>query len=263
MIDLILTSPPERPITLFTRNFRVHSGIPIGLYSEGDRSPVALVYGDLSIDMLTEISQQYTAVVAIPMARDDDIPDDPEHYETMTVKAPILATIRSFDFAGFSCFVKTSEGSPLVHHGVVGKTPVLLFTADLVKSTIRILSGEMEMKTGQDRYGRHLPLSENITYAPGVSFHFNLIENAVRDLYRKTGTPLLHIPRWPGSAPLAIFLSHDVDMVRKWTRKRIGYELLLSARELLRMNTARLESTLASVREALRGRDPYWNYDEL
>ena len=43
MIDLILTSPPERPITLFTRNFRVHSGIPIGLYSEGERSPVALV----------------------------------------------------------------------------------------------------------------------------------------------------------------------------------------------------------------------------
>ncbi len=263
MIDLILTSPPERPITLFTRNFRVHSGIPIGLYAEGERSPVALVYGDLSFDMLSEIAQHYTAVVAMPAAYADEIPEQPEHYETMTVKAPILAALRTFDFPGFSCFVKTFEGSPLVHHGTIAKTPILLFTADLVRATIRILSGELELKTGLDRYGRHQPLPDAVTSAPGVSFHFNLIENAVRYLYRKTGTPLLHIPRWPESAPLTIFLSHDIDVVRKWTRKRIAYEFMLSLRDLARFRGGRLRSTMASLRDSLQGRDPYWNFDQL
>ena len=48
MIDLILTSPGEGPATLFTRNFRVHAGIPVGLYEGGPRAPVVLVYGDIS-----------------------------------------------------------------------------------------------------------------------------------------------------------------------------------------------------------------------
>lgn len=263
MIDLILSSPPERPITLFTRNFRVHSGIPLGLYTGGDRSPAALVYGDLSADMLADVARSYQAVVAIPSARTDDIPERPSHYETMTVKAPILAEILSFTLPGFDCLVKTFEGSPLVLHGTIGKTPVLLFTADLVKATVRILSGEMELQTGLDRHGRHLPLPEHITGAPAVSFHFNLIEQAVRYLYRRISLPLLCIPRWPSSAPLVIFLSHDVDMVRKWTKKRIVYESLLSIRDLFRPNGRRIESTLASIHDALRGRDPYWNFDEL
>ncbi|MHB9029686.1 MAG: polysaccharide deacetylase family protein [Candidatus Latescibacterota bacterium] len=263
MIDLILTSPPERPITLFTRNFRVHSGIPIGHYTEGERSPLALVYGDISFDMLSEVARLYTAVVAMPAAYADEIPEQPEHYETMTVKAPILAAIRSFDFPGFSCFVKTFEGNPLVHHGTIGKTPILLFTADLVRATIRILSGDLEQKTGLDRYGRHQPLSDAVTSAPGVSFHFNLIENAVRYLYRKTGMPLLHISRWPESAPLVLFLSHDVDMVRKWTRKRIVYEFLLSSRDLFRFRGDRFRSTVTSFKESLHGRDPYWNFDQI
>lgn len=263
MIDLILGSPPERPITLFTRNFRVHSGIPLGLYTEGDRSPVALVYGDLSEDLLADVARSYQAVAAIPAARSDDIPERPSHYETMTVKAPILAEIRSFTFPGFDCLVKTFEGSPLVLQGTVEKTPVLLFTADLVKATVRILSGEMELKTGLDRYGRHLPLPEYITGAPAVSFHFNLIEQAVRYLYRRIGVPLLCIPRWPASAPLAIFLSHDVDVVRKWTKKRIVYELLLSIRDMLRLSGGRLKFTLSSIGDALSGRDPYWNFDEI
>ena len=264
MIDLILTSPPERPITLFTRNFRVHSGIPLGLYTEGERSPAALVYGELSLDTIRELAPHYRAVIAMPSNGGHEIPEIPRHYETMTVKAPILAEIRSYSFPEFSCFVKTSEGDPLILEGTIGKTLVLLFTADLVRATIRILSGELEQETGFDRFGRHLPLPENIIYAPAVSFHFNLIENAVRYVHRKLGIPLLSIPRWPQSAPLAIFLSHDVDVVRKWTKKRMAYELLLSFRETLGMKgMKRLRFTMASIGDALKGSDPYWNFDEL
>ncbi|MFA6471693.1 MAG: hypothetical protein WCU00_06590 [Candidatus Latescibacterota bacterium] len=264
MIDLILTKAAEVPVTLFTRNFRVHSGIPLGLYTEGERSTVALAYGDMSMESIRELAPHYQAIIAMPSNGGQEIPEIPSHYETMTVKAPILAEIRSYSFPEFSCFVKTSEGSPLILEGSVGKTLVLVFTADLVRATIRILSGELEQETGLDKFGRHLSLTDNIIYAPAVSFHFNLIENAIRYVHRKLGMLLFSIPRWPQSAPLAIFLSHDVDVVRKWTKKRMAYELFTSSKGMFgKKGVEPLKFTLASIMDAIRGRDPYWNFDEL
>ncbi|MFC1650380.1 hypothetical protein ACFL2X_02315 [Candidatus Latescibacterota bacterium] len=263
MIDLILTSPAEGPATLFTRNFRVHSGIPIGLYESGPRSPVALVYGDVSEESLREYSDKYQALIAIPSISNDEIPENPRHFETMTVKAPILAKIQDVLRGGFSCFVRLSDGGPLVYDGYSGKTPTILFAADLIKATIRILSGELEKNSGIDRQGRHNPAPESVIYAPAVSFHFNLIENTIRYTFRKLGLPLMSIPRWPESAPLALFLSHDVDMVKKWTYKRIGYEIFHSLSELARFRKKRLVKTVRSLSDVINNHDPYWNFDEL
>src|SRR3989339_1697337 len=233
MIDLIMAYPAEGPATLFTRNFRVHSGIPIGLYEEGYNSPLALVYGDITLDVLRQFSGKYSAIIGIPLTHNDEIPENPMHYETMTVKAPILATLRKLEIPGFKCFLKTFEGEDFVLEGEVDRVPVMVFTADLIKATIRILSGELENDSGTDSYGRHNPASESVIKAPAVSFHFNPIENVVKFLYKKIGQPLFYIPRWPNSAPLAIFLSHDVDVVKKWTYKRSIYELLRSMKELM------------------------------
>ena len=140
---------------------------------------------------------------------------------------------------------------------------MLLFAADLIKATIRILSGELEERTGVDVYGRYLPVSESVIRTPAVSLHFNLIERVIRYAYQKIGEPLLTVPRWPGSAPLALFLSHDVDVVKKWTTKRIAYEVFRSAAELARFRPRRMKLTLESLFEALRHNDPYWNFDDL
>ncbi len=263
MIDLILTSPAEGPATLFTRNFRVHSGIPIGLYEGGPRSLVALVYGDISGKMLRAFSEHYSAIIAIPSMEDDNIPEKPYHYETMTVKAPILAKLQTIDRQGFKAFVKTFESGVLVLEGLTDNILTFIFTADLIKATIRILSGELELNTGFDSYGRHKPASESVITAPAVSLHFNLIEQVIRYAYRKINQPLLYIPRWPKSAPLALFLSHDVDVVRKWTTKRALYELCHSMAYLFRFRSSKLVETILSVFNALRGIDPYWLFDEL
>jgi len=263
MIDIILTSPSEGPASLFTRNFRVHAGIPIGLYEGGPRAPVALVYGDISVNKLEEISENYSGIIAIPSLQDDEIPDRPCHYETMTIKAPILARVQPINRKGFNTFVTTFEGDPLVLENSNSKVLTLLFAADLIKATIRILSGEIEMTTGTDRFGRPNPPQDSVISAPAVSFHFNLIENAVRYIYRKLGLPILSIPRWPGSAPMALFLSHDVDVVKKWTSKRLVYELYHSLSDILRFRGRRLITTVESISNALNGQDPYWNYDEL
>ena len=263
MVDLIVTPPVEGPAALFTRNFRVHSGIPIGLYEGGPRAPVVIIYGDVSTEKLTEVSKHYSAIIAIPSMEKDDIPEKPCHYETMTVKAPILATMQTIENEEFTPFINTFEGGPLVLIGTTGSIPTLLFTADLVKATIRILSGFMEQHTGKDGYGRPNPPSENMTYAPAVSLHFNLIENAIRYVYKKLGLPLFSIPKWPKSAPYTIFLSHDVDVVRKWTVKRSVYELMKSFPGILRFRGKPFFNTIISIIEAIHGRDPYWMFDEL
>lgn len=263
MIDLILATPPEEPATLFTRNFRVHSGIPIGMYEGGERAPVALLYGDISEDNLRYYAKQYAAIIAMPYSGDDAIPEDPRHYEYMTVKAPILARVHELNREDFTCFVRTYEGGPLVLEGMTDTTLTMLFTADLVRATIRILSGELELETGHDRFGRHQPAPESVISSPGVSFHFNLIEQVIHHVYRRIGLPLFYIPRWPRSASHALFLSHDLDNVRKWTIKRSIYELMLSLGELCRFKPRRLIDTAASLGEAMRGRDPYWIFDDL
>ncbi|HDY88154.1 MAG TPA: hypothetical protein ENH82_08590 [bacterium] len=263
MIDLVLTSPGEGPATLFTRNFRVHSGIPIGLYEDGPRAPVVLVYGDITEETLRYYSERYSAIIGIPSIAYDEIPENPQHYETMTVKAPILAKMQNLHHGGYHRFVKTFEDSALVMEGFTGKTLTLLFAADLIKSTIRILSGELEKNSGLDRFGRHNPAPESVINAPAVSFHFNLIENVIRYVYKKIGLPLLYIPRWPKSATHALFLSHDIDVVRKWTIKRSLSELAVSAGDLIRFKGQRFVETVFSICNALRGKDPYWMFDEL
>ncbi len=236
MIDLIITPATFGPAELFTRNFRVHAGIPIGLYREGPRAPVALVYGDVSEMVLEGLAEHYRGLVAIPWSADDAIPDSPAHYETMTVKAPILATLQRIEREGFATFMSTHEGEPFVLLGQSDGTPTLLFTADLVKATIRILSGELERTTGTDRHGRHCPAPDSVISTPGVSLHFNLIANALSYLFKKLGLPLLSIPRWPDSAPMAVFLSHDIDTVRKWTPRRTASELLHGIAEAVRLS---------------------------
>lgn len=263
MVDLILTQPTDGPATLFTRNFRVHSGIPIGLYREGPRAPVALVYGNISSEVLESVAENYPGIIAVPSMPNDEIPETPCHYEYMTVKAPILATMQTVISKGFNNHINTFEGGALVYSGKTRESMTFLFTADLIKATIRILSGQMESCSGFDHHGRHHPPPESVTNAPGVSLHFNLIENLIRYLYRKLELPLLSLPRWPSSAPFAVFLSHDVDVVKKWTFKRSVYELLRNFLRMFKFEGRSFFETVYSISESMKGRDPYWLFDEL
>lgn len=263
MVDLILIPPAEGPVSSFARNFRVHAGIPFGLYEGGSRAPVALVYGNTSKQALGVVSEHYRALIAIPAVDHGDIPSCSHHYEAMTVKTPILASMQSVALEEFVPYVKTLEGDPLIFEGMIGATPTMLFAADLIKETTRILSGAVEEHTGNDQYGRHNPPSENIYYTPSVSFHFNLIDQVIRYLYTKLDLPLFSLPRWPASAPMALFLSYDVDVVKKWTAKRVAYELALSILELLRFRGNCFTKRVGALSGALKGEDPCWNFDEL
>ena len=78
-------------------------------------------YGDVSEDALNDVSEHYAGIIAIPSHDSDSIPDHPCHFETMTVKAPILAEMQKIEREGFKEFVRTFEGGVLVLKGLTGK----------------------------------------------------------------------------------------------------------------------------------------------
>ena len=263
MIDLVLSSSGA-PVRLFLTNFAVFSGIPARLPLDGPRSPVVLVYGDLSPAALSEFAQQYLAILAIPSVEvDAHSQSSPRYYGDGPNRGVILSPLQTVT-AGFAPFARTATGEVLVGEGAVGETSTFQFAADIIAEVQRALSGFYEEGVGTDALGRHAPVPEAVYGAPSVSFHFNLIESVIRCAYERIGLPLLTLARWPGSAPAALFVSHDIDVVRKWTAKRVGYELAYSFLELARFRPSRLSLTLSSLKDRLlAGRDPYWNFDNI
>jgi hypothetical protein len=51
--------------------------------------------------------------------------------------------------------------------------------------------------------------------------------------------------------------------VRKWTKKRAVYELLVGVRDMFRLDTTHFRETYRGIKEAWRGNDPEWMFDEL
>lgn len=264
MLDLIPVSPPagngnfEEAVSLFRRNFPVHSGIAVS--AAPGQSPVALVYGDCSFDSLRSHAENCLGIVAIP-ALPSACPADrgaADAYRLDGAAVPLFTPVEAPGIPGFRPFAQTGNGRTLAMEGRLGGAEVVLFTADLVSESHRFLSGAFEAGTGTDGHGRHNPAHPETCRTPAASFHLNLVANGVRRVFDRTGLPLLSLPRWPASSPMALFLSHDVDAVKKWTGKRVLYELACAAR---RWESPR--PTLRSVAAGLRGRDPYWSFDEL
>ncbi len=155
---------------------------------------------------------------------------------------------------------KDIRGRAACPAGYGGKTPALIFTADLVKATVRILSGERNSRP-EWIDSAVISASGHITEAPAVSFHFNLIEQAIRYL----------LPQDRGSAPsyspvaliraARIFLSHDVDVSANGRRNASCTNSCFPSAICSVWTGRGSNSTLASLRDAFRGRDPYWNFD--
>ena len=266
MLDLISVPPAagkdkpdgEEPFSLFRRNFPVHSGIPVA--ATPDQARVALVYGDCSPDSLLPLAETCRGLVAIPALSPAEASprDEAGSYRFDGAAVPLFSPLDAPDAPEFRPFAVTEQGRTLAWESRLGAAEAILFSADLVSESHRLLSGAFEAATGTDEHGRHNPPAPAAYRTPAVSFHFNLVASAVRRVFDRAGIPLLRIPRWPASAPMALFLSHDVDAVKKWTARRVLYEL---ARTALRGEGP--GPTVRSVAAGFRGRDPYWRFDEL
>ena len=144
----------------------------------------------------------------------------------------------------------------------------VIFYHDILKSAFYLLSGYQEFQTdNQDIYGR-FPWESSIqyrlgfTHKPVVNYYFELILDAFERFCQLNG---LEFKRKTRDAPV-LFLSHDVDRIKKYTLRN----LILSILQLIRIKpgSLNLSDQLNMIVDYAKGillfrKDPYWNFQEM
>jgi len=115
----------------------------------------------------------------------------------------------------------------------------LTLGSDLVNSILEALDGRGDPKR---------PLVDELALRFG---------DEVRSALESRGLPFVSLWRWPEGRPFALFLSHDVDQVRRRDPVILARDVYRMGRDLLRGRFRKA----ASVTRGWTGDDPYWNFE--
>ncbi|MBI4532186.1 MAG: polysaccharide deacetylase family protein [Candidatus Latescibacteria bacterium] len=171
-----------------------------------------------------------------------DVPFTPEFY--MVDQDPHLVQVIKMTMV--------TGGNNLVSVEPDGETVICHFRADLFANVFFHLSRvEENLLTGQEVGGRfqveHSLLRQvDLLHAPVVDELIDAFVDALVGACRIAGIPLLRKGRWPNDERMSLFLSHDVDRLRKWTPGRIIREMRGGLRRIIESGSS-----------VIRGDDPY------
>jgi len=151
-------------------------------------------------------------------------------------------------------------------YSVEGKDVV--FHHDILKSSFYLLSGYQEVRSEEmDSQGRFpwkssIQWKLGITQKPVVNYYFDVILEAFGRFCSLNG--LDFIKREPGDPVL--FLSHDVDRIKKYTLRNLGYAALQLTG--FRPGPGGFHRKLKNLGDYFGGifsfkKDPYWTFQEL
>ena len=142
------------------------------------------------------------------------------------------------------------------------------FEHDILKSAFYLLSGYQEYGSEEkDEYGR-FPWESSIqcklgtTGIPVVNYYFEVILEAFEVFCKKNGLPFKKVER---EAP-ALFLSHDVDRIKKYSFRNMVYVglqlpgIISSENKLAKRFRNVLDYSMGFL---LQKKDPYWNFSRL
>ena len=142
------------------------------------------------------------------------------------------------------------------------------FHHDILKSAFYLLSGYQEYHNEEvDEHGRfpwRLSVQHRLGFTgkPVVNYYFEIILEAYQLFCQANGLAFRRIP----SENPVLFLSHDVDMLRKYTLRNMAYAglQLLGLKPSTGSFRARWNNLLTYIRGILFSReDPYWIFTEL
>lgn len=142
------------------------------------------------------------------------------------------------------------------------------FHHDILKSAFYLLSGYQEVHTNQrDLYGRFpwessIQQRLGITGKPVVNYYFEVILEAFKEFCSLNG---LEFKKRKREAP-SLFLSHDVDRIKKYSLRNMVYSFLQLVG--LRPRSCSFRQQLNNLGIYARGllsfrRDPYWTFEEM
>ena len=151
-------------------------------------------------------------------------------------------------------------------YSVEGKDVV--FHHDILKSAFYLLSGYQEFhSTRIDSLGRFpwrssIQWKLGITQKPVVNYYFDVILEAFGQFCSQNG---LEFRKRAPEDPV-LFLSHDVDRIRKYTLRNLGYAALQLTG--LRPGPAGFRPKLKNLGDYITGilsfrKDPFWTFQEM
>jgi hypothetical protein len=114
----------------------------------------------------------------------------------------------------------------------IGKGLYVSLGIDIISTVFHILTLQTERKTNnKDSYGRlleeeNLLLQNKAQMIPWVNNYFLFLEDLIKYCYAKMGLPLLQKWYWPDNHEFAMWVSHDIDEVKKYTWKKIAFKKL-------------------------------------
>ncbi|MDF1574697.1 MAG: polysaccharide deacetylase family protein [Bacteroidales bacterium] len=151
-------------------------------------------------------------------------------------------------------------------YSVQGKQ--ILFHHDLLKSAFYLLSGFQEYHASErDAEGRFpwkfsIQYRLGITKIPVVNYYFEVLLEAFEKFCTLNG---LNFKKKTGGGPV-LFLSHDVDRIKKYSLRNLVYTGMQILR--LRPDSSPLSTQVKKLKEHMQGllsggKDPYWNFEEM
>jgi peptidoglycan/xylan/chitin deacetylase (PgdA/CDA1 family) len=138
------------------------------------------------------------------------------------------------------------------------------FNSDIILESFEIISRKEEYNGKKDAHQRFTAENSAIyknLENPLVSRYIKIIDEIVKDAYKKQRMPLIKKTLWPDNKNFAVCLSHDVDTPYK--HNFIGTLVLIknSLKTLLNLKLACFAKQLAGIFFGITGReDSYWQF---
>ena len=132
---------------------------------------------------------------------------------------------------------------------------------DIISSIFYILTCTHERNKNElDEFGRlnesnNLLMQNNKQMMPWVNYYILLIEDLIKFCFKHKNIPLLQKWYWPNNHKFAIWLSHDIDEVKKFTFKKIASDAL----------NLKLKDATSGLPKAFKNyhKDPYWTFKKI
>ena len=147
-----------------------------------------------------------------------------------------------------------------------GSQQELVASADVIQWASRVLTLGEEVSSGiRDERGRFLArmsalTSDGLLDMPVVDRVANSIRDALRRALDAASLPAVEVRPWPGGAPAAVCLTHDVDQVQKYSLYRLKEEALHPRPQFV---SRAIRALRARAWPGVHTRDPFWTFTNI
>ncbi len=132
---------------------------------------------------------------------------------------------------------------------------------DIISSVFYVLTCTHERNKNElDEFGRlnesnNLLLENNKQMTPWVNHFIMFLEDLIKFCFRHKNIPLLQKWYWPNNHDFAIWLSHDIDEVKKFTFKKIAADAL----------NFKVKDAISGLPKVFKNyhNDPYWTFEKI